>query len=216
MSALFIIGAGPGIGEATAERFGREGWKIVISSRSPKNLDPLVSRLTGKGIDAHGLVLDATNAQSVRIAMRTADRISGGLTSVLYNAAFVRQQDLFSMTDAEVESDVAVNITGGLHAIRAAAEVLGERGGSILVTGGGLAVSPHASYASLGAGKAALRNLVEGLAPDLAARGVKIGTVTVSTLVDPHSAEARGVAEALWKLADSAAAGWEIQYPAAA
>ncbi|GBD49808.1 SDR family NAD(P)-dependent oxidoreductase [Methylopila sp. Yamaguchi] len=70
MSALFIIGAGPGIGEAAAERFGRDGWKIVVSSRSPKNLDPLVARLTGKGIEAHGLVLDATNAESVRVAMR--------------------------------------------------------------------------------------------------------------------------------------------------
>jgi len=215
VSALFIIGAGPGIGEAAAERFGREGWTIVVSSRSPKNLDPLVARLTGKGIEAHGLVLDATNAESVRVAMRTADRITGGLTAVLYNAAFVRQQDVFSMTDAEVESDIAVNITGGFHAIRAAAEVLGGRGGSILVTGGGLAVSPHASYASLGASKAALRNLVEGLAPDLAARGVKIGTVTVSTLVDPHSTEANGVAAALWTLATDPGAGWEIRYPAA-
>ena len=215
MSALFIIGAGPGIGEAAAERFGREGWTIVVSSRSPKNLDPLVARLTGKGVEAHGLVLDATNAESVRVAMRTADRISGGLTAVLYNAAFVRQQDLFSMTDAEVESDIAVNITGGFHAIRAAAESFGARRGSILVTGGGLAVSPHASYASLGAGKAALRNLVGGLAPDLAARCVKIGTVTVSTLVDPHSAEAHGVADALWTLATDPEAAWEIGYPSA-
>ncbi|GLK56598.1 NAD(P)-dependent dehydrogenase (short-subunit alcohol dehydrogenase family) [Methylopila capsulata] len=215
MSAIFIIGAGPGIGEAAAERFGREGWKAVVSSRSPKNLDPMVARLTGKGIEAHGVVLDATSAASLRVAMRTADRISGGLTAVLYNAAFVRQQDLFSMTDAEVESDVAVNITGGFHAIRAAAETFGDRGGSILVTGGGLTVEPHASYASLGAGKAALRNLVQGLVPELAARGTRIGAVTVSTLVDPHSTEARGVADALWRLAADADAGWEIAYPAA-
>ncbi|MET0314727.1 MAG: SDR family oxidoreductase [Hansschlegelia sp.] len=213
MSALFVIGAGPGVGEAAAERFGREGWKVVVSSRSPKNLDPLVARLTGKGVEAHGLVLDAANAASVRSAMRTADRITGGLAAVLYNAAFVRRQDLFSMTDAEIESDVAVNVTGCLHAIRAAAEIFRDRGGSILVTGGGLAVRPDASYASLGAGKAALRNLVEGLAPDLATRGVKIGTVTVSTLVEPRSAEARGVADALWTLATDAAFGWEITYP---
>jgi len=213
--ALFIMGAGPGIGEATAERFGKEGWKIIVSSRNPRNLDPLVSRLVGKGVDAEGLVLDTTQADSVRSALRTADRISGGLTSVLYNAAFVRQQDLYSMTDAEVESDIAVNITGGFHAIRAVAELFGSRGGTILVTGGGLATRPHASYASLGAGKAALRNLVEGLAPELRDRKIRIHIATVNTLVAPESQEAKGVADTFWTLATSPDAGWEALYPAA-
>lgn len=211
--ALFIIGAGPGIGKATAERFGKEGWKIVVSSRSPKNLDPLVSSLIGDGIDAHGLILDTTNAEAVRASMRNADRLTGGLTAVLYNAAYVREQDLFSMTDAEIDSDIAVNITGGFNTIRAAVGQFGARGGTILVTGGGLAVAPHAGYASLGVGKAALRNLVQGLAPDLARRNIRIATATVATLVSPDSAEAQGVANTFWDLATDPSASWEAVYP---
>mgnify|MGYP000883512236 CR=1 FL=1 len=129
-----------------------------------------MAELTGKGIDAHGLVLDTTDAQAVRAAMRNADHIAGGLTALLYNAAFVRQQDLFSMSDAEVDSDLAVNVAGGVYAIRAAVEFFGTRGGTVLVTGGGLGVTPHYSYASLGMGKAALRNLVQGLVPQLTER----------------------------------------------
>ncbi len=152
--------------------------------------------------------------------MRTADRLTGGLTTVLYNAAVVRQQDLFSMTDAEISADVAVNITGGLNTIRAAESIFsdhsGTGGGTILVTGGGLAVHPHAAYASLGLGKAALRNLVEGLAPDLAKRGIRIAIATVATRVAPDSPEANGVAETLWSLASDPSAGWERTYPLAA
>ncbi|WP_431282765.1 SDR family oxidoreductase [Humitalea sp. 24SJ18S-53] len=217
--ALFIIGAGPGIGLAVAERFGREGSKIVLSSRNPKRLDPLVAALVGKGIDAHGLVLDATDAAALRTAMRNADRMTGGLTAVLYNAANVRQQDLSAMTDAEVEGDVAVNITGALHAIRAAQALFAASGGTILVTGGGLAVTPHASYASLGLGKAALRNLVQGLAAPLAAQDIRIGIATIATLVAAGSPEALGAAEAIWSLATAeaapGAAPWEITYPTA-
>ena len=55
--ALLIVGAGPGIGEATAERFGREGWTVVVSSRSPRTVDPMVARLIGNGVMAHGLVI---------------------------------------------------------------------------------------------------------------------------------------------------------------
>jgi len=214
--AVLIVGAGPGIGLAAAERFGREGWKIVLAARSPRHLDPMVARLVGEGVDAHGIVLDATDPVAVQAGVRTADRLTGGLTTVLYNAAVVRQQDLFSMTDAEVSADVAVNITGGLNTIRAAESVFADRGGTILVTGGGLAVQPHASYASLGLGKAALRNLVEGLAPDLDRRGIRIAIATVATLVAPDSAEANGVAETLWALASDPSTGWERTYPLAA
>lgn len=80
---------------------------------------------------------------------------------------------------------------------------------------GGLAVTPHASYASLGLGKAALRNVVEGLAPALRERNIRIATATVSTLVAPDSAEARGVADTLWALATDSDAGWERPYFAA-
>lgn len=214
--AILIIGAGPGIGLAAAERFGREGWTVVLGARSPHALDAMVARLVGEGVDAHSLVVDATDAARVQAAVRNADRLTGGLTTVLYNAAAVRQQDLFSMTDAEVSSDVAVNITGGLNTIRAAEAIFAGRGGTILVTGGGLALSPHAGWASLGLGKAALRNLVEGLAPDLEPRGIRIAIANVATLVAPESAEARGAAETLWSLAADPASGWERTWPAAA
>ncbi len=213
--AILIVGAGPGIGKAVAERFGREGWTVVLASRNPKHLDPLVAQLVGNGVDAHAVVLDATDPVSARAAVRTADRVADGLTAILYNAAFVREQDLFSMSDIDVESDVAVNITGAFHTIRAAEELFRDTGGTILVTGGGLAIHPHASYASLGAGKAALRNLVEGLAPDLAKRGIRIGIASVGTLVAPDSEEAAGAAEAVWTLAAVPDAPWEIIYPGA-
>ena len=215
-----IVGAGPGIGEATAERFGRKGWTVVLASRNPRTVDPMVARLIGQGLDVHGLIVDATDAAAVQAALRTADRLTGGLTAVLYNAAHVRQQDLFSMTDAEVEADLAVNVVGGLHTIRAAAELFdsrptGEAGGTILVTGGGLALAPHADWASLGLGKAALRNVVQGLVPALAERNIRIGLATVATLVAPGSTEAAGVADTFWSLATDPDAGWERTYPAA-
>ncbi len=212
--ALLIVGAGPGIGAATAERFGREGWTVVLAARNPRTIDPMVARLIGMGVDAHGLVIDATRPEAVRAGLRTADRMTGGLDAVLYNAAVVRRQDLFSMTDVEVESDLAVNVAGGLHVIRAAAGLFEGRGGTILVTGGGLALSPHADWASLGLGKAALRNLAQGLAPALAERGIRIGLATVATLVAPASGEAAGVADTLWTLTSDPSSGWERTFPA--
>lgn len=212
--SIMIIGAGPGIGQAVAETFGREGWTIVLTGRSHERLAGLATELASADIKAHTVPADATDPVALRAAMIEADRLTGGLSVIHYNAAVVRQQDLFSMSDDEVTGDLAINVAGGLHAIRAAVASFGERGGTILVTGGGLGVTPHASYASLGVGKAALRNIVQALAAPLAAQNIRIATATVATLVSPGSEEAKGVAETFWSLATRSDAPWEATYPA--
>jgi NAD(P)-dependent dehydrogenase (short-subunit alcohol dehydrogenase family) len=210
--SIMIIGAGPGIGQSVARRFGREGWRVVLAGRSRERLTGLVAELAGDGVVAQAIAADATHPTALRAAVAEADRLTGGLTAVHFNAAVVRQQDLFSMTDTEVDQDLAINIAGGLH--RAAVGRFEGRGGTILVTGGGLGVTPHSSWASLGVGKAGLRNIVQGLAEPLAQQGVRIATVTVSTLVSPGSREAEDVADAFWRLATDANAPWEVVYPA--
>ncbi len=213
-SSIFIVGMGPGIGAATARRFAQEGWTVVLGARNVARLEGAASNLRSDGHSVHAVEVDATDARQLHMALAEADDLAGGLTAVLFNAALVRAQDLFSMSDTEVEDDLTVNVAAGMHTIRAAHELFKDRGGTILVTGGGLAVAPHASYASLGAGKAALRNLVQGLAPDLAEKGIRIAMATVGTLVAPGSQEAGDVADVFWKLATSPDPVWEAVYPA--
>lgn len=212
--SITIIGAGPGIGQAVAEKFGQSGWTVILTGRNARRLETLVSSLAAQGIKAKAMPADATDPNALRIAIADADRITGGLTAIHYNTAVVRQQDLFSMSDDEVIDDLAINVAGGLHTIRAAVSQFADRGGTILVTGGGLGVSPHATYASLGIGKAALRNIVQALAAPLAEQSIRIATATVATLVSPGSAEARGVADTFWDLATNPGADWERVYPA--
>jgi NAD(P)-dependent dehydrogenase (short-subunit alcohol dehydrogenase family) len=211
--SILIIGAGPGIGQATATRFGREGWTVILSRRDAPALDGQVAELASQGIDAHALPADATAPGAMRMLVQDAARIAGALDVVSYNAATIRRQDLFSMTDAEVEADLAINIAGGLHTIRAAVAQFGDRGGTILVTSGSLAVEPMADYASLGLGKAALRNLVQGLVAPLAERDIRIAMASIATLVLPSSAEAASSAELLWTLATDRSAPWEATWP---
>jgi NAD(P)-dependent dehydrogenase (short-subunit alcohol dehydrogenase family) len=211
--SIMVIGAGPGIGQAVAERFGRAGWSVVLAARDASRLRDLVSSLVEQGIDAHAVPVDATDPAALRIAMAEADRIAGGLGVVHFNAAIVRRQNLLAMTDDEVVGDLAINVAAGLHAIRAAVAQFGDRSGTILVTGGGLAIAPHPDYASLGLGKAALRNVVQALAPQLAERSIRIAIASVATLVAPGSPEARGVADTFFTLATDPEPRWEAVYP---
>lgn len=211
--ALLVIGAGPGIGAATAQRFAKEGWKVVVGARDKARLDALVQNLRNAGVDAHAVEVDASQPTSVRDAVASAESLTGGLGAVLYNAAVMRFQDLFSMTDAEIVGDLATNIAGALFTVRAAVEIYGLRGGAILLTGGGAAMYPHANYPSLSIGKAGVRNIAQGLHPALAEKNIRIGTVTVCAGIQPGSKEAADVADCFWSLATNASSGWEITYP---
>lgn len=213
--SIMIIGAGPGIGQAVARKFGRESWQIVLTGRSADRLADLTAELTAEGITAHAVPADATDPAALRAAVARAEALTGGVTVVHFNAGVVRNQDLFSMSDTEVASDIAIDVTAGFNTIRAATEVFGSRGGTILVTGGGLGVHPSADWAVLGAGKAALRNIVQGLAAPMAEQGIHIRITTVATLVSPGSDEASGAADVFWTLATDPDAAWEAVYPAA-
>lgn len=71
--SIFIIGAGNGIGAATAERFGHAGSKVLLGASDSIRLQQLVTRLTAKGLNVEGIPVDATDPASVATAMRTTD-----------------------------------------------------------------------------------------------------------------------------------------------
>jgi NAD(P)-dependent dehydrogenase (short-subunit alcohol dehydrogenase family) len=212
--SIMIIGAGPAIGRGVAEKFGEAGWSVVLTARSLDRLAEEAVALSAKGITVHTVPADATDPVGLRAALVKGDELTGGLTVVHFNAAVVRIQDLFSMTDAEVTSDLAINVEAGLHTIRAAVSLFGDRGGIILVTGGGIATVPNPNAVSLGVGKVAMRHAVQALVKPLAERGIRIATATVREKVLPDSPESAGVAELIWRLATDPAAPWELDYRA--
>ena len=226
--SIMIVGAGPAIGRGVAEKFVKAGWSVVLTARNPDRLAEEAAALSEKGVAVHTVPADATDPVALRAAIATGDELTGGLTVVHFNAAVVRIQDLFSMTDAEVTSDLAINVAAGLHTIRAAvapfaaaanvraeAGLFGDRGGTILVTGGGIATVPNPNAVSLGVGKVAMRHAVQALAKPLAERGIRIATATVREKILPDSPESAGVADLMWRLATDPAAPWELDYRAA-
>jgi NAD(P)-dependent dehydrogenase (short-subunit alcohol dehydrogenase family) len=71
--------------------------------------------------------------------------------------------------------------------------------GTLLFTGGGLALQPKPGMASACLGKAALRSLALSLGAELAPEGIHAGTVTVAGFVQAGTAlDAERVAQAFW------------------
>jgi NAD(P)-dependent dehydrogenase (short-subunit alcohol dehydrogenase family) len=84
--------------------------------------------------------------------------------------------------------------------------------GTLLFTGGGLALGPKPGLAAAAMGKAALRSLALSLAAELAPEGIHAATVTIRGFVQPGTPLSPGtVAEVFWELHRQDPAHWEAE-----
>ncbi|MEI8144419.1 MAG: SDR family oxidoreductase [Alphaproteobacteria bacterium] len=181
-----IIGYGPGIGAAVAETFGREGYSLSLIARDPAKLNAAVTSLAAEGLKAKGFAADAGDEASLTTALSEARAAFGGASVLVYNAAFWRPGPTLDLTADLLIYDFRVAVVGALVAARFVAPAMKAKGsGSLLFTGGGLALYPSPEAPSLSIGKAGIRSLALMLAKELAGTGVRVGTVTVAGTVAP-------------------------------
>ena len=67
---IAIVGAGPGVGLAVAERFGREGFQVALLARSLDKLDGLVHKLAELGVEAAAFVADVLDREGLTAALQ--------------------------------------------------------------------------------------------------------------------------------------------------
>lgn len=217
MKTFLGIGSGPGMGLATAERFAREGFRLVLASRSLEKAQALVDQLKAKGYQAEARTVDAADPAKVAALVAETESQCGAIDVLHYNAANLRQASIHSQPSDTFVNDLAVNIGGALAAVQAAApKMQAAKKGTILLTGGGFALHPHPDYLSLSIGKAGIRALTLGLFESFKEEGIHIATVTVAMFVNPGSKEAQDVGEQFWLLHSQAPEQWtaEIVDPA--
>lgn len=193
-----ITGSATGIGLAVAERFAREGARVVIADRDAAAAARASATI---GDPARAAVMDISDEGSVETAF--AELAADGWTPdvVVANAGI----QLFGHDAAAADLDldvwkrtIDVNLTGTFltikHAVRA---MLQSGGGSIIVTGSPTGVNGEGrDFTAYSASKAGIHGLARTAAAAYADRGIRVNTVVpaytetslVSTITsDPES-----------------------------
>jgi NAD(P)-dependent dehydrogenase (short-subunit alcohol dehydrogenase family) len=212
MKTFLSIGAGPGMGFATAERFAKEGFQIVLAARSAAKTQQLADKLKSKGHTAEARTVDSGDPESVARLVAAVEKQYGSIDVLHYNAAAVRKAALAEQPRSTFVDDLAVNIGGALVAAQTVAPKMEERkSGAILLTGGGLALAPNPDYLSLSIGKAGIRALALALFESFREKGIHVATVTVEVAVSPDSKEAASVAEHFWRVYSQPKGAWTAE-----
>jgi NADP-dependent 3-hydroxy acid dehydrogenase YdfG len=206
-----IVGMGPGVSAAVARRFGREGYAVAALARRADALQKEVETLGAAGVQARAYAADAADTAALAEALERAAGAQGGIDVLVYNAAGMRHKPLDQLAAHELAADLRVSVVGALAAVQTVLPAMRARGsGTLLFTGGGFAFEPMPALASLGAGKAALRNLAFSLHGALKEHGIHAATVTIGGLVKPGTPfDPDRIAECYWTLHAQPREGWE-------
>jgi NADP-dependent 3-hydroxy acid dehydrogenase YdfG len=215
MAGTFLsIGAGPGIGLATAKRFAAEGYKVVLAARNAERLAETADEVR-RGPNA-GVEVALVNCSDSAGVASLVDGHASELAVLHYNAAVLRAESLQAQSIESVGADMDVDVTGALVAARQAyAAMMLRRSGTILFTGGILASKPVADMLTLSISKAALRCAAQALFPGFATQGVHVAVLTIAASIRPGSPEATDVGNAFWALHAQPHDQWqwEAAYP---
>lgn len=200
---IVIIGAGPGIAQAVAEKFGTTGFSVALISRREEKLEEIQKQLNEKNIEAHAFVGDAGDAESMKDAFNQIWETWEHIDVIHYNVAKLKNVNIANETADALTRDFKVNVASVMTAVNLVLPDMEKKGeGTILLTGGGFALEPNPEFGSLAIGKAGIRNLAGSLHTALKDKNIFVGTVTVCGYVKPDAEKhtPANIAEQFWKL----------------
>ncbi|MDU0300672.1 SDR family NAD(P)-dependent oxidoreductase [Streptomyces sp. PAL114] len=176
--AALVTGGGRGIGAATALRLAREGADVAVTYVNGKEAaEDVVRAVEALGRRAVALRADAGDPQEASGAVRAAVRELGRVDVLVNNAGVGLLGPLETLSPADVDRVLAVNVRGVFLASRAAAAVL-PRGGRIVTVGTCMTQRVPGPGGTLYAmSKAALVGLTKALARELGERGITANIV---------------------------------------
>lgn len=187
MARALVTGGTSGIGRAISLALNAAGHEVIATGRDAKAL----ARLATEGV--RPLRLDLGDLPAIPAALAGVD-----FDILINNAGMVPPPGHFcDMTEADLLTTVAVNLTGSLLVTHAIAPGMRARGrGHIFFTGSIAGHSPYPNLAVYAATKAALGGFAQSLRLDLSSQGVRVteivaGRVETPLYKDVLSVEAR-------------------------
>ena len=131
-----VTGSSRGIGKAVAERFAREGARVVVNYvRSRKAADAVVAGIRKAGGEAVAVKADVSKRADAERLIKSAVKAFGRLDIVVSNAGIVIDRPFIESTDEDWIASIENNLHGFFNVCQAALKpMLKQKWGRIIAT----------------------------------------------------------------------------------
>ena len=177
-----VTGGSKGIGFGIAERFCKEGAKVIICSRNDSELSEAASQLS---CDSHQL--DVSDSKAVRSMAAWFSKEHGKLDILVNNAGLIRPGTIKSATEKDWDLQINVNLKGPFLMSNAFLPHMNE-GSSILNIASTVGLRAMRGAAAYCASKGGVVNLTRAMALDLAGK-IRVNCICPAVVDTPMIAE---------------------------
>src|SRR5277367_4980094 len=183
-----ITGAARGIGRAIAERYVKEGAKVVVADLNEQGVEAVASEL---GPNAIGIKLDVTDQASIDAMVAGTISKFGGIDILVNNAGLFDLAPIVEITRESYRRVYTVNVEGLLFTLQAVAKQMIKqgRGGKIINFASQAGRRGEALVAIYCSSKAAVISLTQSAGLDLVKHRINVNGIAPGVVDTPMWAE---------------------------
>ena len=178
-----ITGGARGIGYATAEVLGRDGYALVLADLDAAAAEEAAQRLGSGGHTAVGIRTDVADQDSVQNMVGEVVRRFGRVDVLVNNAGIAgRAAPLHEVTVEEWDTLMAIDLRSVFLCCRAVLpEMLSRGSGAIINVASVAGKEGNPNMAPYSAAKAGVIGLTKAVAKEVAQKGVRVNAVAPAT-----------------------------------
>jgi NAD(P)-dependent dehydrogenase (short-subunit alcohol dehydrogenase family) len=183
---VLVTGAGSGIGEATALRFGAEGAAVAAADLATERAEAVARRIRDAGGRAVAMTADVSREADCRALVERTVRELGALDILVNNAGIGAVGTVLETDEATFEKVMDVNVKGTFLLSKAALPgMIAKRAGVIVNTASIAGVRGIPARAAYTASKHAIVGLTRAMALDHVKDGIRVNCVCPGTVDTP-------------------------------